>query len=219
MPEKSNRPALKWLLISSLGIILLGTTPWVWFSILPDDFHVARELRTRGFDIIYNWHDDTIWQHPTHVSGSDKDITPEDCRLICQLPRLFALHFLRGDMSGLNLDEIGNCQELFWFRFHDVTQFPVSELRKLTASPVRIISLESRVHVTDFDLEAFAKFTNLEQLFLETYNAGVTDASLEYFEKIPSLKTLHLPNTSITEKGVEEFRKKRPDVEIYLYLK
>ena len=91
----------------------------------------------------------------------------------------------------------------------------MSELQKLTACQVKEISVSSRdVHLKDSDMEDFVKFTHLETLVLECDNAGVTDACLEYFETIPTLKSLGLPKSNITQEGVEEFQKKRPDVKV-----
>ena len=219
MSQTSTNPTLKWVLIAFIGLMILGTVFFVLYVTYPtDDYRVAKTLQKRGFDIIYNYSDDNwIWQRPTHVSGEDQSITTDDSRLICQLPRLYALLFLRCDASGLNLDEIGNCRELYHFTFVDVKRFPVSELEKLTASPVRQIHVESKdVHLKDSDLEEFVKFTHLESLVLEFNNVGVTDACLEYFEKIPTLKTLSLIGSSITHEGVTEFQKKRPDDKVYL---
>jgi len=218
MSKESTSPTLKWILIAIIGLMVLGAVLFVLYATYPaEDYHVARKLQARGFDIVYNVHDDSwIWQRPTHVSGSDQSITTDDSRLIFQLPRLYALLFLRCDASGLNLEGIENCQELTHFTFHSVTRFPVSELSKLTATPVNYVSVQSRnVHLNDSDLEEFAKFTHLETIYLEFNNTGVTDACLEYFEKIPTLKELGLPKSSITQEGVEEFQKKRPDVKVY----
>jgi hypothetical protein len=93
-----------------------------------------------------------------------------------------------------------------------VTQFPVDEIGKLAACPVRVILLPN-VHLKDGDLEAFTKLTNLDLLILES-NVGITDAGLEHLEKIASLRHLQLSKTSVTKEGVEEFQKKRPDVRV-----
>lgn len=241
MSKSSERPSLKWLLITVFAFIVLGAAPFVWFAIEPDDFRAARELQSRGFDIIYNWMDDTILQHPTHIGGSDKNVTKEDSELMCRLPQLYAIHFLRGDMSGLNLDGIENCPELVFFRFHEVTQFPSNELRKLTACPnLESLSLSGislnltredieplsacpnlvsvflvSAGLSDADLDAFAAFPKLETLSLEG-NTEITDAGLVHFEKISSLRELNLKKTSVTQNGADEFQKKRPDVKIYV---
>ena len=218
MSQASTKPALKWTLIVIVGMTALGAVFVVLLSTYPaDEYRVANELRKRGFDVIYYWLDgDKIWYRPTNVLGKYQSITSDDCRLFCQLPRLYYLLFMCCDMSDLNLDEIGNCRELHVFQCNDATHFPVSELVKLTACPFWTIYVESKdVDLNDSDLKEFAKFTHLETLFLMFNNAGVTDACLEYFEKIPTLKELKLPGSSITPEGVEEFKKKRPDVKVY----
>lgn len=220
-------------------LILLGTIPFVWVAILPDDFPVALQLQSRGFGVIYNWQNDTVWKHPTHVYANDESITADDCRLICRLPRLYALQFMRGDMSNLNLDEIGNCPELLFFQFRKVDRFPSCEIRKLAACPKLVslqisstvfkitrddieplsacplvqVNLES-AGLSDVDMDVFTGFAKLVQLGLEG-NIGITDAAFEHFAKIPSLKRLVLQKTSVTKEGVEEFQKKRPDVTFF----
>ena len=218
MSHESTNPALKWILIVIVVITALGAVFIVLFSTYPaDEIRAANELQTRGFTISYNRQaGDMFWQRPTCVSGDGQSITSDDSRLICKLPRLNELIFLRYDASGLNLDEIGNCRELVSFEFLEATRFPVSELNKLTACPVSQIWVDSKdVHLKDSDLEEFVKFTHLHTLILECNNIGVTDACLEYFEKIPTLNSLRLPGSSITPEGVEEFKKKCPGVEVY----
>ena len=197
--------------LGAVVVFLMATYP-------ADEYRVASELEKRSFIIGYHWCDDNrIWKHPTNVVGGDQMITSDDSRLFCQLPRLDTLRFLRCDMSDLNLDEIGNCRKLQIIQCFDTTQFPVSELKKLTACPVVYIEVKSKdVHLNDSDLDEFTKFTHLDTLVLECDNAGVTDACLEYFEKIPTLKILRLLGSSITQEDIEEFKKKRPDIKIYL---
>ena len=218
MSQASTNPALKWILIVIVGMTALGAVFLFLYVTCPDDYRAARKLQKRGFDFRYDWYDDNkIWKHPNVVLGMDQMITSDDSRLFCQLPRLIDLAFWSCNISGLNLDEIGNCRELRFFHFADTTRFPVNELKKLTACPVELILVESiDVDLKDSDLEEFAKFTHLEKLYLDFNNTGVTDVCLEYFEKIPTLKTLILPGSSITQEGVEEFKKKRPDVIVEL---
>ena len=218
MSQTSTHPALKWVLIVIVMMTALGAVAVVLLSAYPaDEYRAARELEKRGFTAGYHWFDDNkIWQHHDEIGGDGLMITSDDCRLFCQLPYLEVLEFMRCDMSGLNLDEIGNCQKLQIIHCLDATRFPISELKKLTACPVELIHVESKdVDLNDSDLEEFVKFKNLEILRLEFNNTGVTDTCLEYFEKIPTLETLILPGSSITQEGVEEFKKKRPDVDVY----
>jgi len=217
MSQTSTNPTLKWILIVIAVVTALGAVFVVLYVTYPDDCRAARKLQKRGFKIEYNWYDDNkIWQRPTTVRGEDQSITLDDSRLICQLPHLYELVFWHCDASGLNLDEIGNCQELTWLRFRSLTRFPVNELQKLTTCPVKFVTVELRdVPLKDSDLEVFAKFTHLTSLVLIFNNEGVTDACLEYFEKIPTLKDLQFQGSSITHEGVEEFKKKRPDVEVH----
>jgi hypothetical protein len=214
MSNETTSPVLKWILIAIVGLTIPCAVFLVLYATYPvDESRVARELQARGFGVIYEWQDNgSIWRHPANVYGMDQSITPDDCRLICQLPHLRNLDFVRCDMSGLNLDEIGNCQKLSSFCCIDVTQFPVDEIGKLAACPVRIILLPS-VHLKDGDLEAFTKLTDLDLLFLEG-NIGITDAGLDHFEKIASLRHLKLSKTSVTNEGIGEFQKKRPDVRV-----
>ena len=193
----------KWLVISTLGISLPGIILLFWHVTLPDDFHVGRKLQARGFDVYY----DTLLRHPTGVSGA---FTPEDFRLICQLPRLDHVCF-GSDMSDLNLDGIENCRNLSEVSFIGVTNFSANEIRKLAACPIKSIWLSSCVDLKDSDLEVFRELTQLETLDLYN-NPGITDACLEYLEKIPSLEWVAHNVTSITPESSEEFRKKRPDV-------
>jgi len=168
---------------------------------------VGQKLKARGFEIGY----DTFWRHPIYVSGDYLDITAEDCQLIGQLPHLGSLHFFMGDMSGLNLDEIGNCQKLWCIGFNETANFSVVELRKLAAS-IRYLDL-IHVDLKDSDLEVLTELPELRGLWLFK-NFGVTDAGLEYLEKNPSLTRMLIDNTSFTQEGIAEFQKKRPDVRI-----
>ena len=213
MSEDSTPSKLKWILIAVNGILLLGAIFFVLFVIRPSDHFVAKKLEARGYEVSYDWCGNTIWQHPTSVVGKDMNMTPEDCRLICQLPRLEALHFRRGGMSGLNLDDIGHCQELSFISFADITSFPGYEIRKLAVCPIEYLILDS-VGLTDTDLEALMIFSQLYYLNLRG-NTGITDAGLEHLVKMPSLDRLELTKTSVTKEGVEEFQKKRPDVMVF----
>ena len=213
MSNKTTNPVVKWVLIAIVGIIFLGVVVFVLTAIHPDDYQTTKQLRTRGYIVAYERRDDTIWQRGVTIFGDGQSITPDDSRLFCQLPYLRNLSFVRGDMSGLNLDEIGNCPELFSVDFTYVTRFPAGEIGKLAATSVKCAFLQN-VDLKDSDLEVFAKLTTLEVLHLEN-NAGITDAGFEYLEKITSLRCLDLTGTSVTEDGVEEFRKKRPDVTVY----
>ena len=229
MSEQSNRFLWTCLLgsiigVFILGLFLLGAAYVAWLAFMPDDHRAARELRHRGFHVIYNWRDSVIPRlDPTHVGGNP--ITPEDSRLISRLPRLHELSNWtlgpigsKSDVSGLDLDEIGkNCRELTWFRFSAVEHFPpISDIRKLATCPIKTFVLEGEIPLSDSDLEVFAGFTKLEALHLKCNSAGITDAGLEHLEHLPSLQHLFLPNTSITAAGVEAFRQKRPDVIIAL---
>ena len=120
MSEAPSNPTLKWTLIAVIGVMFLGAVLLVLLATYPvGECRVARELESRGFKVWYSKRNGTvmqhpanmIWQHPSNVVGADRSITPDDCRLICHLPRLQGLGFMRGDMSGLNLDKIGNCRE------------------------------------------------------------------------------------------------------------
>ena len=215
MSQVSTSPVLKRILIAVAGVTILGAVLLYLLATYPaGECRVAQELQARGFIVEYDRQDRTIWQRPDYVEGDGLTITPDDCRLIFQLPYLKWLLFWGCDMSGLNLDEIGNCPNLMQFSCRDVTQFPVDEIRKLAASSVSCITL-SNADLKDSDLEHFAGLTNYTSLYLEG-NAGITDAGLEHLEKIPALGELHLSKTSVTEEGVEEFRKKRTDVEVLL---
>jgi hypothetical protein len=211
MSNQSTSPLLKWI-YAIFGIMILGAVALVLYATYPtEDYRVARELESRGFDVHYTRQDSPVWPYPAYVSAQDQNITQDDFRLICQLLRLQSLSFARCDMSGLNLDGIGNCQELDSFQLGDVTGFQTSEIPKLTACPVFHAKFSS-IGLNDSDLEHFAGFTQLEYLLLHD-NAGITDAGLEHLEKIPSLLNLCLwKNIGITQEGVEEFKKKRPDV-------
>jgi len=209
MSEKTNRPPLKWLLISSLGIVLVGLVPMVWYTSLPDDFHVGRKLQARGFEVDY----DIFWRHPVCICGNGLNITVEDCRLISQLPHLESLTFAYGDVSELNFDEIGNCQKLEQVGFSNVTQFSINEFRKLTICPIDWVFFYN-VDLTDSDLEVLTELKAEFNYIGLGDIPGITDAGLEHLEKIPHLYNLDITNTSVTEEGLEEFRKKRPDVNI-----
>jgi len=173
-------------------------------------YRAASKLKARGFEIVYDEGGYLVWQHPIQVWGEDQSITEDDCRLICQLPHLVMLSFEGCDLSGLNLDDIGNCRKLEAFRCYDVTQFPANEIRKLAACPISEFVFDNAC-LNDSNLEVFAKWTTIDDLHLD-WNDGITDAGFEHLEKIAPLKYLDFVGTSVTEEGLEEFKKKRPDV-------
>jgi len=213
MSKESTNPVLKWVLIAIIGVTI-PCAIFVLYAMIypPDDYRVVKELRARGFVVEYKRHDGSIKQYLTHVYREGLVLTPDDCRLICQLPRLKVLGFAGSDLSGLDLDDIGNCSELGGLICIGVKQFPVAEIRKLTACPIRHMVMQG-VHLKDSDLEYFAGLTQLVSLVLNN-NAGITDASFEHLEKFASLKWLSISETSVTKEGVEEFQKKRPDVNV-----
>ncbi|MCL2117567.1 MAG: hypothetical protein FWH27_03965 [Planctomycetaceae bacterium] len=217
MPNEQTSRALKWILID----IACVTFPCVIFIVLysmiysPSDYRVVKELRTRGFAVEYRRHDGSIKCYPTFVYRKSQGLqilTPDDCRLICQLPHLKGLDFVGGDLSGLNVDDIGNCQELWTFNCVGVTQFPASEIRKLAACPVKIMMMQG-IQLKDSDLENFVGLTQLEALSLEE-NTEITDAGLKHLEKIAPIRSINLLGTNVTEEGIDEFKKKRPDVHV-----
>ena len=213
MSNETTNPVVKWILIGICVIIVLGAVLVFVLKTCPDDYQVARELHARGFAVAYeHWDDSQIWKRPTFIFVEDKSITPEDSRLICQLPYMFSIDFSRCDMSGWNLDEIGNCQRLHDLIFLDVVNFPAEEIEKLAACSARSIILRN-AHLKDSDLEHFAGLTKLSLLDLQD-NAGITDAGLEHIEKMSSLRSLDIKGTSVTQEGIEEFKKKRPDIEV-----
>ena len=217
MSNETTHPVVKWILIAVIvvsfcvvgALFLIGTYP-------TEEYRAAKELEKRGFNIGYARQGYQVWRYPIGVSGSGLSITEDDSRLICQLRHLRLLYFQRCDLSGLYLDDIGNRRELRKFYCYDVTQLPADEITKLTVCPINefgfgnVIGLGD-VHLNDSDLMNFTKWTKLEYLDLPD-NAGITDAGFEYFGKIASLKKLNLTGTSVTQKGVDDFRKKRPDV-------
>ena len=215
--KESKKSALIWVLI---GAIILSVVV-VLYVTFPNDFRVVRQLESRGFIIGYEglfdpisqhpaWY---IWKQPTIVQVIDKNVTPDDSRLICQLSKLQGLRFDRCDISGLNWDEIGHCRELGGIIIVEVTGFSISEIQKLAACPIEHLALW-KVQLKDSDLENIMGLKQLEKLWLYD-NIGITDASFEYLEKIATLKELYLTDTSVTEEGIKEFKKKRPDVVVY----
>ena len=213
MSNETTHPVVKWILIGVIVVSLCVVGACVFMMSYPvDEYLAARELQSRGFHINYEWQRDQRRNYPTEIVGSDRNITTKDSRLICQLPHIRLLTFVRGDMFGLNLDGIGNCQELSDLTFLDVVNFPAEEIEKLAACPVKSIVLIN-AHLKDSDVANFVGLTELISIGLQG-NTGITDASFEYFEKIASLRYLYLAETSVTKEGIEEFKKKRPDVEV-----
>ena len=215
--KESNKSLFKWVLI---GVIILSGIMLLYVTI-PNDIRAARQLHSRGFEIEYSKHNDTIWQHPAcflwghpvSVRVDDHNMTQDDSRLICQLSGLETLGFSSSDISGLNWDEFGHCRKLDNLGFHDVTGFSISEIQKLAACPITFLQFYN-VQLKDSDLENIMGLKQLEYLDLHE-NIGITDASFEYLEKIASLEILYLVDTSVTEEGIKEFKKKRPDVKVY----
>ena len=214
--KESNKSLFKWVLI---GVIILSVVVLL-YATFPNDIRAARQLQSRGFEVIYDGQYDTIWQHPASffwghpsiVRVDDQNITPDDSRFICQLRGLQGLLFYRSDISGLDWDEIGHCRILDSLSFDDITGFPINEIQKLTACPIVFLALFN-VQLKDSDLENIMGLKQLESLWLNS-NIGITDASFEYLEKIATLKYLHISKTSVTEEGIKEFQKKRPDVKV-----
>ena len=123
------------------------------------------------------------------------------------------LCFQRSDISDLNWDEIGNCRALVSLFLHNLIGFPISEIQKLAACPIRNLELEN-TQLKDSDLENLMGLKQLGYLGLRR-NIGITDVSFEYLEQMTSLDLLDVQDTSVTEEGIKEFNKKRPDVEVY----
>ncbi|MCL2348427.1 MAG: protein phosphatase 1 regulatory subunit 42 [Planctomycetaceae bacterium] len=214
MSNERTRLALKWVLIAVCTVSITALGAFVLLMTYPaKQYRAADELQARGFEIHYERQGFTGRQYPYVVIGEKLNITEDDCRLIGQLPHLQELLFQRCDLSGLNLDDIGNCRKLRIFHCNDVTQFPVDEIRKLTDCPIHAFGF-TNAHWNDYNLEEFAKWTKLEKLYLGG-NAGITDAGLGHLEKIVSLRELQLQETSVTKDGIKEFQRKRPDVKVY----
>jgi len=213
MSNETTNPVVKWILIGVIVVsvcvvgafVLLGTYP-------AGEYRVAKELEKRGFVVEYERQSNNIWKYPVIVIGENLSITEDDSRLLCQLSHIQILNFLRCDLSGWNLDEIRNCRELKYIHSNHATHFPIDEIGKLAACPVTWLGINTDC-LNDSNLVEFAKLTNLEYLYLEK-NAGITDAGLDHLEKIASLQYLGLTGTSVTQEGVDEFKKKRPGVEV-----
>jgi len=213
MSNETTNPVVKWILIGIcvVSVCVVGVL-FLIGSYSANGHRAARELQARGFRIDYLSHGEFVWAYAGTVIGKDQSITEDDSRLIGQLSHLQFLEFIRCDLSELNLNDIGNCRELSNFHCYDVTPFPANEISKLVACPIKVFVFEN-ASLNDSDLEVFAKLTKLEYLHLNG-NTGITDEGFEYFEKITSLKNLFLNGTSVTKEGVEEFQKKRSDVEV-----
>ena len=213
MSQESTSPKLKWILIAVIGVSALVAIFFVLYATYPaNEYRVAKELQSRGFHVAYSRRGYDVWQYPNSVAGVNLRITEDDSRLMSQLPHLQNLFFTRCDMSGLNLDGIGNCQELLLFSCWQVTQFSADEIKKLAACPIKSMCLFN-ADLNDSGLEYLAGLTQLAGLSIGD-NVGINDACLEQLESMSSLKDLHLTGTSVTKEGVKEFRKKRPDVDV-----
>jgi hypothetical protein len=214
MSKESTSPVLKWFLIAVIAISICALGAFVLLMVYPAKEHrIARELQKRGFYVEYERQGNNLWRYPFRVDGENLSITQDDIRLICQLPHLRMLMFQDGDLSGLKLDDIVNCQELTNFYCISVTPFPNDEIRKLAACPIHSFVF-SKVNWNDSDLEDFAKWATTVDNLTMMVNAGITDAGLIHLEKIASLRGLDLSGTSVTQEGIDEFQKKRPDVTV-----
>ena len=216
MSKEQTSPVLKWILIAIAVVSLCAMGVFVLFMTSPaKENHVAKKLEARGFVILYKQQGYYMtWEYPYLVVGKGLNITEDDSRLICQLPHLQYLRFEHCNLSGLNLDDIGKCRDLIAFICDDVTPFPAGEIRKL-AICADIDFVFKKCSLNDSDLEDFAKWTTADYLFLED-NTEITDAVFEPLEKIGTLRHLEVKGASVTKEGVEEFQKKRPDVEVVL---
>ena len=213
MSNETTNPVVKWILIGicvvSLCVVgalfLLGTYP-------VGEYRAAKELEKRGLGISYYRFGNNIWQYPVIVTGGGQSITEDDSQLMGQLPHLQSLYFYSSDLSGLNLDDIKNCQYFSSFYCDGVAPFPADEIRKLAAYSIHAFGFVNSC-LNDSDMEDFAKWTTVDCLYLDR-NAGITDAVFEHLEKIASLRLVRLTGTSVTKEGIEEFKKKRPGVEV-----
>ena len=213
MSNEQTSSTVKRILIAVIAVSICAVGAFVLLMTYPaGEYRAAKELELRGFLVDNTRQSYNVWAYPRILIGENLSITEDDSRLIGQLSHLQDLVFRRCDLSGLNLDDIGNCQELIGFSCDDVTPFPADEIRKLAACPVHRASFVN-ASLDDSDLADFAKWIRLQNLYLND-NVEITDTGFDHLEKIASLKYLILTGASVTQERIEEFKKKRPDVEV-----
>jgi hypothetical protein len=71
----------------------------------------------------------------------------------------------------------------------------------------------SRNEITDRGIAALARLPRLERLNVYA-NAGVTDASVDAFASIASLRQLDVWQTGLTAQGIARLQQRRPDLAV-----
>jgi len=200
-------------------------------------FAIKFQLRGLGYRVTYNQYDGRwLWQ-PTGVSVFSRDTRVNNSIFndLEKMPHLYAIQF-HADLRAVNFDFFSYLPKLTHLGFINCT-LDISELEKLSKCNLTWLVIDgsdlressflcqhsqnsltlltiSSCSISDEHLRAIAKFSELRHLDLSE-NPDVTDVGLlTYLSTIPSLQSLNVNKTGVTENGIEQFRHIRPDVDV-----
>lgn len=111
------------------------------------------------------------------------------------------------------IDRIANAENVRSADFHFL---PVNDedMKRLTGlNDIEYLSLDA-TEITDAALPEVARISCLQQLSL--CNTAVSNEGLSVLTALTNLRRLFVRGTRVTKTGVEEFRKQRPEVKVFL---
>jgi serine/threonine protein kinase len=138
-------------------------------------------------------------------------VTDAGVKSLSRMSKLMVLDLSRTDVTDEGLKEVA--------RFRGLTNLTLDGARKITDAGVKQLAKLPRLQhltlantdVTDVGVAELARLPQLRSLVLA--GTGVTDASLKELARCPQLASLTLREANkLTEAGVAELRKARPDM-------
>lgn len=229
MSEPTSRSKRKSFWIMLFTVLAFCAIP-VFIAMVPQENRTAWRLMSEGYQVTHNF-DNSLWIYPRSINCNSKTVVSNE--VLEQFPKLRHVNsvgFTGTDFSDLDLKPLTQMPNLSGLLFYNCSHLQTKELLKLkncsklnhlnitripiTAEevesweklPLQSMSLDS-CDLTDNEMEKIANYANLYALNV-TNNPDITDAALEHLLELKSLQMLNLRSTSVTEKGIEEFRKK-----------
>jgi hypothetical protein len=76
------------------------------------------------------------------------------------------------------------------------------------------VSLHGK-HLGDDDVPKFVGLDSLAQVFIS--ETSITDSGIQQLANLPALRRLSIRNSPVTRAGAEQFKRERPDVQVFLH--